>query len=94
VQAVEMALLPPDWPVANIKDVHTTEDGQASYPDRVVLAAQLAVNPAPGEEGFFRLYLKGAAVLKVKIEVSKIIPDEALCGYFLYGEFHPEKQIR
>jgi len=33
-------------------------------------------------------------VLKVKVEVSKIIPDEALCGYFLYGEFQPEKQIR
>jgi len=89
-----MSVLPPDWHVANIKDVHAVEDSQTSHLDKVVLSAQLAVNPAPGEEGFYRLYLKGAATLKVKVEVSKVIPDEAFCGYFLYGEFQPEKQIR
>jgi len=89
-----MSILPADWPIGDIKDIHAAEDSQPSHPDKIVLGAQLAVNPAPGEEGFYRLYLKGSAVLKVKVEVSKIIPDEALCGYFLYGEFQPEKQIR
>jgi len=89
-----MSVLPPDWPIKNIKEAQAEEDSQPSPPDKVVLSAQLAVNPAPGEEGFFRVYLKGSALLKVRVEASKIIPDEGLCGFFLYGEFHPEKQIR
>jgi len=33
-------------------------------------------------------------VVQVRVEASRIIPDEALCGYFLHGEFQAEKQIR
>jgi len=62
-----MAALPADWKIGDIKDVHQVEDSHPSPPDRVVLTAQLAVNPSPGEEGFFRFYLKGSAVLKVRV---------------------------
>ena len=86
--------LPEDWTVANIKDLQLYEDLAKPVDGKMWLAAQLAVSPSPGDEGYFRLVVLGNPLLEVKVEASQLIPDEGPSGFWLYGQFDPSKVVR
>ena len=88
-----MSYLPEQWEVANLKDLYAYDDLATPVDGKLWLAAQLAVNPSPGEEGYYRLVVLGTTQLEVKAEASTIIPSEKLEGYWLYGQFEPSKIV-
>jgi hypothetical protein len=54
----------------------------------------LAIRPADGQEGHFRLVLAGAHHLKVKVPITEILPIKELAGFELQGQFLPGYQIQ
>ncbi len=89
-----MSYLPEEWVVSNLKDLYSYDDLATPVEGKLWLTAQLAVNPSPGEEGYYRLVVLGTTQLEVKVEANTVIPDEALCGFWLYGQFEASKIVR
>ncbi len=86
-----MTYLPEEWEVSHIRELHEYDDMAKPVDGKLWLAAQLAVSPSPGDEGYYRLVVVGDTQLEVKLEASSIIPDDNLKRFWLYGQFEASR---
>jgi len=89
-----MSSFPPTaWEVRYLRDMDSME--ATRHEDREVsMEALMAVRPANGEEGAFRLTLAGADHIKIRLSVHEILEHEAFRDAYLDIQLELGTQVK